>query len=148
MVTCQRQPALGCVYKMVEINGQPRIKLSQEVGKVTIPGKKDAFRLYGADGYALIDLLQRSTEEVPQVKHKVLCRHPFQESKRAYVIPSRVESLHKVNWSSINVYKHDFVIFLSIYNTFLQTFRYTGKMVNYVNLYLHYKKYEIEFKSH
>lgn len=97
MVTCQRQPALGCVYKMVEINGQPRIKLSQEVGKVTIPGKKDAFRLYGADGYALIDLLQRSTEEVPQVKHKVLCRHPFQESKRAYVIPSRVESLHKVN---------------------------------------------------
>lgn len=112
MVTCQRQPALGCVYKMVEINGQPRIKLSQEVGKVTIPGKKDAFRLYGADGYALIDLLQRSTEEVPQVKHKVLCRHPFQESKRAYVIPSRVESLHKVNWSSINVYKHDFIIFL------------------------------------
>ncbi|XP_060818539.1 nicotinate phosphoribosyltransferase isoform X2 [Bombus pascuorum] len=100
LVTCQRQPALGCVYKMVEINGQPRIKLSQEVGKVTIPGKKDAFRLYGADGYALIDLLQRSTEEVPQVKHKVLCRHPFQESKRAYVIPSRVESLHKVYWKN------------------------------------------------
>ncbi|XP_076246945.1 nicotinate phosphoribosyltransferase isoform X2 [Calliopsis andreniformis] len=100
LVTCQRQPALGCVYKMVEINGQPRIKLSQEVGKVTIPGKKDAFRLYGADGYALIDLLQRSTEEVPQVKHKVLCRHPFQESKRAYVIPTRVESLHKVYWKN------------------------------------------------
>ncbi|XP_017791419.1 PREDICTED: nicotinate phosphoribosyltransferase isoform X3 [Habropoda laboriosa] len=100
LVTCQRQPALGCVYKMVEINGQPRIKLSQEVGKVTIPGKKDAFRLYGADGYALIDLLQRSTEEIPQVKQKVLCRHPFQESKRAYVIPSRVESLHKVYWKN------------------------------------------------
>ncbi|KAK9298405.1 hypothetical protein QLX08_008206 [Tetragonisca angustula] len=100
LVTCQRQPALGCVYKMVEINGQPRIKLSQEVDKVTIPGKKDAFRLYGADGYALIDLLQRSTEEIPQVKHKVLCRHPFQESKRAYVIPSRVESLHKVYWKN------------------------------------------------
>ncbi|XP_053978344.1 nicotinate phosphoribosyltransferase isoform X3 [Hylaeus volcanicus] len=100
LVTCQRQPALGCVYKMVEVNGQPRIKLSQEVGKVTIPGKKDAFRLYGADGYALIDLLQRSTEEIPQVKHKVLCRHPFQESKRAYVIPTRVESLHKVYWKN------------------------------------------------
>ncbi|XP_054014333.1 nicotinate phosphoribosyltransferase isoform X3 [Hylaeus anthracinus] len=100
LVTCQRQPALGCVYKMVEVNGQPRIKLSQEVGKVTIPGKKDAFRLYGADGYALIDLLQRSTEEIPQVKQKVLCRHPFQESKRAYVIPTRVESLHKVYWKN------------------------------------------------
>lgn len=85
---------------MVEINSQPRIKLSQEVGKVTIPGKKDAFRLYGSDGYALIDLLQRSTEDAPQVTQKVLCRHPFQESKRAYVTPTRVEPLHKVNTGS------------------------------------------------
>lgn len=29
---------------------------------------------------------------------KVLCRHPFQESKRAYVIPTRVEPLYKVYW--------------------------------------------------
>lgn len=35
---------------MVEINGHPRIKLSQEVGKVTMPGCKSAYRLYGANG--------------------------------------------------------------------------------------------------
>ncbi|XP_015126323.1 nicotinate phosphoribosyltransferase isoform X1 [Diachasma alloeum] len=100
LVTCQRQPALGCVYKMVEINDQPRIKLSQEVDKVTIPGRKNAYRLYGADGHALIDLLQRSTEPAPQVGRRVLCRHPFQESKRAYVIPTRVETLHRVYWKN------------------------------------------------
>lgn len=98
LVTCQRQPALGCVYKMVEINGQPRIKLSQDVAKVTMPGRKNAYRLFGADGHALLDLLQRSVERAPQVGEKVLCRHPFQESKRAYVIPTRVESLYKVYW--------------------------------------------------
>ncbi|XP_050077080.1 nicotinate phosphoribosyltransferase isoform X3 [Anopheles maculipalpis] len=99
LVTCQRQPALGCVYKMVEINNQPRIKLSQDVGKVTMPGSKNVFRLYGADGHALIDLLQRVDENPPEVGQKVLCRHPFQESKRAYVIPTQVEPLYRVYWT-------------------------------------------------
>lgn len=95
-MTCQRQPALGCVYKLVEINGQARIKLSQDVEKVTMPGNKNVYRLYSADEHALIDLVQKNNEPAPAVGQKVLCRHPFQESKRAYVIPSRVESLYKV----------------------------------------------------
>ena len=77
-VTCKRQPALGCVYKLVEINGKPKIKLSQEVEKVTMPGKKIAYRLYSDDGLALIDLMQRPDEKAPEAGKRVLCRHPFQ----------------------------------------------------------------------
>ncbi|XP_060536870.1 nicotinate phosphoribosyltransferase [Cylas formicarius] len=100
LVTCQRQPALGCVYKMVELNHYPRIKLSQDVSKVTMPGCKDAYRLYSDSGHALVDLLQRSIEPPPRVNEKVLCRHPFEESKRAYVIPSRVEKLLELYWEN------------------------------------------------
>ena len=66
LVTCQAQPALGMVFKLVEINGVPRIKLSQDVGKVTIPGAKDAYRLIGSEGMPLLDVLVRVGEAKPQ----------------------------------------------------------------------------------
>ena len=67
-MTCQRQPALGCVFKLVSVNDKPKIKLSQDVHKITMPGQKEAFRLYSSDGHALIDLLQRPGEDPPQVR--------------------------------------------------------------------------------
>ncbi|XP_020577758.1 nicotinate phosphoribosyltransferase 2-like isoform X2 [Phalaenopsis equestris] len=98
LVTCYSQAALGCVFKLVEINGQPRIKLSEDVSKVTIPCKKRCYRLYGREGYALLDLMTGENEEPPKKGERILCRHPFSESKRAYVVPHRVEELLKCYW--------------------------------------------------
>jgi len=44
------------IVQFVELNGDARMKLSQDIKKVTIPGKKDAYRLYGGDGKALKQL--------------------------------------------------------------------------------------------
>ncbi|CAD5319295.1 unnamed protein product [Arabidopsis thaliana] len=98
LVTCYSQAALGCVFKLVEINNQPRIKLSEDVTKVSIPCKKRSYRLYGKEGYPLVDIMTGENEPPPKVGERLLCRHPFNESKRAYVVPQRVEELLKCYW--------------------------------------------------
>ncbi|KAK4393286.1 Nicotinate phosphoribosyltransferase 2 [Sesamum angolense] len=98
LVTCYAQPALGVVFKLVEINNQPRIKLSEDVSKVSIPCKKRCYRLYGKEGYPLVDIMTGENEPSPKVGERLLCRHPFNESKRAYVVPQRVEELMKCYW--------------------------------------------------
>ena len=100
LVTCQRQPALGCVFKLVSINNLPTVKLSQDLEKMTMPGYKKAYRLYGRDGYAILDLLQLPDEDPPRIYERFICRHPFEESKRAFVTPHRVEILHSVVWDN------------------------------------------------
>ena len=101
LVTCQAQPALGCVYKLVELNNKPRIKLSQDLVKVLIPGRKMAYRLYGEKGWPLLDVMVIDgggvdADPIPTVGQRMLCRHPFLEQKRVAVTAKRVERLHHV----------------------------------------------------
>jgi len=91
--------ALGGVYKLTVASGVPRIKVSGDSAKITLPGKKRAFRLYaGESPLAVVDLLTLADEAAPEPGQRVLCRHPFDETKRLIVIPSRVEELYEVIW--------------------------------------------------
>eukprot|EP00941_MAST-03F_sp_MAST-3F-sp1_P002212 g2212.t1 len=102
LVTCQKQPALGMVYKLVEIDNKPRIKISADIAKVTIPGRKQTFRLYGASGIPLLDMMVMDGEAPPVAGQRVLARHPFSEKKRAYVTPSKVTPLLQTYWDGKN----------------------------------------------
>ena len=46
MVTGKNDAALDGVYKLTEINGEPKLKLSDNVEKVTLPAKKQVIRYY------------------------------------------------------------------------------------------------------
>lgn len=103
LVTCQKQPALGCVYKLVEINGNARIKISQDIEKIVIPTRKQVYRLTGPGvEYPLIDVMQRHDETPPAVGKRMLCRHPFHENKRAHITPAKVEPLLRLVWDGVN----------------------------------------------
>lgn len=93
LVTAEGEPALGGVYKLVELDGEPRIKISQDIVKVTIPGRKTAYRLSGEQGHYLADVMLLDDEEPPRVGKPYLCRHPFIPEHRVHIIPSRVETL-------------------------------------------------------
>ncbi len=81
------------------MDGSPRLKLSQDVEKVTIPGRKNLYRLYGRDSKALCDLMTKIEESEPVAHDQILCRHPFLENKRAYVKPSSVQSMYNLYWA-------------------------------------------------
>lgn len=107
LVTCEGQPSLGVVYKLVEIKGRSRIKLSEEPIKIVIPGRKKTFRLYGQDGVPILDLMMLENEPDPQPGERILARHPTLPNKRAYVIPTRVEPLSRVIWDGRRIQPHE-----------------------------------------
>ncbi len=72
LITSEDNPALGGVYKMAAevADGRmvPKIKLSDNPAKVTNPGYKKLFRLYGPDGMAIADLIALEEETLDETK--------------------------------------------------------------------------------
>lgn len=50
LVTGRPDAALDGVYKLSYANNKPRLKLSENIGKINLPGKKQVYRLLNPDG--------------------------------------------------------------------------------------------------
>lgn len=71
LITAKSEPVFGGVYKLsaVEVDGQlvPKIKISDNVEKITNPGFKTLYRMYDNEsGRAIADLITLNEEDLPQ----------------------------------------------------------------------------------
>ena len=68
LITAKSEPVFGAVYKLAAVgengNFSPRIKVSENVEKITNPGLKDLYRVYDKDGHAVADMLAVCGEKV------------------------------------------------------------------------------------
>ncbi|MBP3723273.1 MAG: nicotinate phosphoribosyltransferase, partial [Selenomonadaceae bacterium] len=68
LITAKSQPVFGGVYKLaaVEENGEfiPRMKVSENIEKITNPGQKEVYRIYDSTNHAVADLITLAGEKV------------------------------------------------------------------------------------
>ncbi len=76
LATGQPDAALDGVYKLSEINGEPKIKLSENIQKVTLPGRKQVYRFTDDSGLFVADAIALDNDSVPD---KMI--HPFDIEK-------------------------------------------------------------------
>lgn len=78
LVTGKDNGALDGVYKMVECNNIPRLKISENVEKITLPGRKKVRRYYDKEGKFFCDgILLEEQNDVQRIYHPL---HPLKNS--------------------------------------------------------------------
>lgn len=92
LVTGQDSPALDGVYKLSSIGGEPTLKISENIEKITLPGKKKIYRYLNDDGTFYGDAVLFDDEINPHRIH-----HPTFPAKKANLNSRRYEEvLHPV----------------------------------------------------
>lgn len=76
LITAKSDAVFGGVYKLVAIerNGNiiPKIKISENIEKITNPSFKKVVRFYSKDtNYALADVIMLNDEEIPQDEYEI-----------------------------------------------------------------------------
>lgn len=89
LVTCPPDAALDGVYKLAYSNGKPRIKLSENLKKLTLPDRKQVYRILNGQGnFYGADLIAREQEKNVEIMH-----HPAEPDKSLSLKGYRQEAL-------------------------------------------------------
>lgn len=96
LVTGFPDGALDGVYKLAFSNGKPRIKLSENPGKITLPHRKQVFRIVDSDNnFAGADAVTLFQEEAPDTIYHPLDPHKsisFQNMKKEPLLHKIMEN--------------------------------------------------------
>ena len=85
---------MGCVYKEVALNGEPKIKLSNDVIKIVNPDFKKLYRVYSKEtGYAIADVMTRQNEEINEKELVIVS--PINMLKRSTISDFELVKLQK-----------------------------------------------------
>lgn len=87
LITAKSDAVFGGVYKLaaLERNGEiiPKIKISENVEKITNPSFKKVCRFYSKDtGYAIADVVMLKDEEVPENEYEIFDEHSTWKRKK------------------------------------------------------------------
>jgi len=82
LITGKSDAALDGVYKLAEIDGLPKMKFSENIEKITLPGKKKLIRFFDENGYFYRDGLI-CEDEIPENVHTLY--HPVYPEKNSII---------------------------------------------------------------
>lgn len=98
LITARSEPVFGAVYKLVAIEQdgrfEPRIKISENVEKVTNPGLKRLLRVYDGNGKSVADLLTLMEEPLPDAGAPYRFVDPVRPWRIRHFEHCRFEPLH------------------------------------------------------
>lgn len=88
LVTGHESPALDGVYKLTSVGNEPKLKISENIEKITLPGRKKVLRYINGDGKFYGDGILLEEESDPDTVY-----HPFYPAKHATVTSFESEPL-------------------------------------------------------
>lgn len=98
LITSEDVPSLGGVYKLSAVKKgetyEPRIKISENIVKITNPGFKKLVRIYDRENMAQADLIMLREEEIDESRPLTIF-HPVETWKKTTFTDYRVENLHE-----------------------------------------------------